>query len=411
MPICCAQEPSAAAFSSIQAAVDANPGRLVFVPAGDHVIEEKIRLRGRGCGLYGPGRIIQKKNDQPIIEIENAADAEIRGLTLTRPADADETGNEGVLAIKCDHLRIEDVKVVNNRTRSGAIVLRDCRDARVSHCLIRNYMRVSIDDRTANTDYGYAFQCTDGSGINVGRCVGTLIEANTILESDLLPTPELQKKHRLGEWVKKNEVKGKLVAQSVWDHGFSDNWQQGSAIVVTSPTESDRTRIVNNQIENAAQGIDLHCDHAIVSGNIISNSFMGMKAMHGSRNVLIIGNQFIGNTLWSIGLMPGAASAEGNSDGGSIIANNLISDFGKGHAAWIWGRERAPFKFDRGQHAEDPPLRDVLIQGNLIHVGDQPDYAYAVVIEHGDNAPRGLRFSGNLFPAGSQGVCNQKIEP
>ena len=30
--------------------------------------------------------------------------------------------------------------------------------------------------------------------------------------------------------------------------------------------------------------------------------------MHGSRNVIITGNQFTKNDLWAIGLMPGAAS-------------------------------------------------------------------------------------------------------
>lgn len=31
-------------------------------------------------------------------------------------------------------------------------------------------------------------------------------------------------------------------------------------------------------------------DHVIVSQNVVINSFIGMKAMHGSRNVLITGN-------------------------------------------------------------------------------------------------------------------------
>ena len=89
---------------------------------------------------------------------------------------------------------------------------------------------------------------------------------------------------------------------------------------------SDLTRILGNHIENAAQGIDLHCDHAIVSQNIVANAFIGMKAMHGSRNVLISGNQFTRNSLWAIGLMPGAAANAENFDGGSIIAINIISD-------------------------------------------------------------------------------------
>src|SRR5581483_10853966 len=129
-----------------------------------------------------------------------------------------------------------------------------------------------------------------------------------------------------------------------------------------------------NHIENAAQGIDLHCDHVIVSGNIIANSFMGMKAMHGSRNILITGNQFVKNSLWAIGLMPGVASHSENTDGGSIIANNIVSDFGYGYAHWIWGSERSPFRFDRGQEPTDPPLADVLVQGNLVYSTGTPRY-------------------------------------
>ncbi len=118
---------------------------------------------------------------------------------------------------------------------------------------------------------------------------------------------------------------------------------------------------MGNHIENAAQGIDLHSDHVIVANNIVTNSFVGMKAMHGSRNVIITGNQFSRNDLWAIGMMPGTAAhpaADGkpetdNSDGGSIIANNIISDFGRGHAQWIWGTRNAPLKFDTGQEADD----------------------------------------------------------
>ena len=88
---------------------------------------------------------------------------------------------------------------------------------------------------------------------------------------------------------------------------------------------------------------------------------MGMKAMHGSRNVIITGNQFVKNSLWAIGLMPGAASHEGNTDGGSIIAHNLISDFGHGDAHWIWGDERSPFKFDTGQ---EPMIRRSLMSSS-----------------------------------------------
>ena len=406
-----AAELSVTAYPSIQEALNANPGRLIFVPAGDYPITEKIRIRGERSGLFGPGRIIQKSANQPIIEIENANGAEIRDLTLTRADGFMETANEGILAIKCRDLVIDNVRVIDNHTRSGAIALRESTNSRVSHCLVRNYMRVTIDDRTASKEWGYAFNCTDGTGISVAYCTGTLIEGNRIIEENLIPTPEIKARHKLGDYVKKNPQKGTFMSQQAWDAGYTDNWQQGSGLVVTAPEVSDVTRILGNHIQNAAQGIDLHCDHVIVANNIIENSFMGMKSMHGSRNVLITGNQFTKNCLWAIGLMPGAAAHATNTDGGSIIANNIISDFGHGHAHWIWGDERSPFKFDTGQQPDDPPLTDVIVQGNIVQATGKPRYKYAVIIGGGPNTPRGMHFSGNLLHPGTLGVANVELQP
>ena len=398
-------------YKSIQAALNANPDRMIFVPAGDYPITEKIRIRGERSGLFGPGRIIQQSADQPIIEIENANGAEIRDLTLTRTEGKMETNNEGILAIKCRDLVIDNVRVIDNRTRSGAITLCESKNSRLSRCLVRNYMRVTIDDRTASKDWGYAFNCTDGTGISVSYCTGTLIEGNRVIEDNLVPTPEIKAKHKLGDYVKKNPQKGAIMSQQAWDANYTDNWQQGSGIIVTAPTVSDLTRILGNHIENAAQGIDLHCDQVIVSNNVVVNSFMGMKAMHGSRNVIIIGNQFVKNCLWAIGLMPGAAANAENADGGSIIANNIISDFGHGDAHWIWGDERSPFKFDTGQQPDDPPLVDVIVQGNVVHAIGKPRYKYAVIIGGGPNTPRGMHFSNNLLHPGTQGISNTDLPP
>lgn len=404
-----AAELSVTAYPSIQAALDANPNRMIFVPAGDYPITEKIRVRGERSGLFGPGRIIQENAEQPIIEIENTASAEIRDLTLTRPEGKMESRSEGIIAIKCRDLVIDNVRVIDNRSPAGAITLRESRDCRISRCLVRNYMRVSIDDRTQSKDWGYAFNCTDGTGISVSYSPGCLIEGNRVIEDNFVPTPEVKAKYKLGDFVKKNAVKGGVMSQQAWDANYTDAWQQGSGIVVTAPTVSDLTRITGNQIENAAQGIDLHCDHVIVSGNIVTNAFIGMKAMHGSRNVLITGNQFTRNSLWAIGLMPGAGANAENFDGGSIISNNIISDFGHGDAHWIWGDERSPFKFDTGQQPDDPPLSDVIVSGNLVHSIGKPRYKYAVIIAGGPNTPRGMHFSNNLLPPGSQGVANSEL--
>lgn len=404
-----AAELSVTAYPSIQEALNDNPGRLIFVPAGDYPITEKIRIRGSGSGLYGPGRIIQQSDTQPIIEIENTMGAEIRDLTLTRPEGKMETRNEGIIAIQCRDLVIENVRVIDNRSSSGSITLRESQNCRISRCLVRNYMRVSIDDRTRSPEWGYAFNCTDGTGISISYSTGTLIEGNRIIEQNLRLTPEVKAKHKLGDFVKKNPTKGTIMNQKTWDAGYTDNWQQGSGLIVTASQVSDLTRILGNHIENAAQGIDLHSDHVIVANNIITNSFMGMKAMHGSRNVLITGNQLIKNCLWAIGLMPGAAAHAENADGGSIIANNIISDFGHGDAYWIWGAERSPFKFDTGQQADDPPLTDVIVTGNMVQSVGTPRYKYAVILPDGPNAPRGMHFSNNLFHAGTEGVANRDL--
>ncbi len=139
---------SVADYPSIQAALDANPSKVLEVPPGDHEISEKIRLRGEGSGLAGPGRIIQTNPDQPHLEIEDAVAVEVRDLTLIRPEGRTETRHEAIVAIRCRDLVIENVRVLDNWSNAGTISLRECRDARVSRCLVRNYMRISIDDRT-----------------------------------------------------------------------------------------------------------------------------------------------------------------------------------------------------------------------------------------------------------------------
>ncbi|MBL9144848.1 MAG: right-handed parallel beta-helix repeat-containing protein [Verrucomicrobiaceae bacterium] len=412
-----AAELSVTSYPSIQAALDANPNRMLFVPAGDYPIKEKIRIRGERSGLFGPGRIIQQNQDQPIIEIENTHDTEIRDLTLTRAEGKMETGKEGIMAQKCSGLVIENVRVIDNHSKSGAILVTDSQGTRISRCVVRNYMCVAIDDRTQGTTSGYAFRCSDGTGIMVRYCTGTLIEGNQVVENVFSASKEVRDRYKLGDFVKKNPEKGPHLSQQAWDAGYTDNWRQGSAIQVTAPETSDFTRIIGNHIENAAQGIDLHCDHVIVANNIVNHAHIGMKAMHGSRNVLITGNQFARNDLWAIGLMPGAAAHPAtngkpdNSDGGSIIANNIISDFGHGEAHWMWGSERSPIKLDAGQDPDDPPLSDVLIQGNLVHNLGPPRYIYDVIIATEASGPRNLHFSNNVFPPGTRGVCNQEMKP
>ena len=369
----------AADYPSIQEAINSNPGRMIYLPPGDYEIAEKIRFGKNHAGLFGPGRIIQTNPDAAIIEIKHGEGVQLRDVILTRPKGKQETRRQGLYVIQSRNVVLENVQVLENRSPAGTISIRECANTQVRGCFVRNYMCISVDDRTASENYGYAFNCIDGTGISVSYSVGTLLQGNRVIEQEMLPTPEVKAKFKLGKFVKKNATKGALMSQQVWDAEYADNWHQGSAIIVTAPEVSDYTQILGNYIENAAQGIDIHSDHVIISQNIINNSFMGMKAMHGSKHVLIIGNQFSRNDLWSIGLMPGAAShaalpasagkpaKAANVDGGSIIANNIISDFGYGHAHWIWGDSGTPIRFDTGQTPDNPPLSEVIIQGNMVY--------------------------------------------
>lgn len=410
-----AARPSADDYPSLQTALDANPGRVVRLP-GETVVSNAVVVSTDGSGISGPGRIVQMNPSQPVLVIRGAGHVRVEGVELTRGAGAEEATQPGLSADAVEHLTVDGVRVRENRSQRGAIEIHNSSHVAIRNCLVANYSTIGVDDRTGSgvgdQNYGYAFQCIDGTGILVKSSRGVAIVGNRVIEERLRPTPDMKDRHRLGSFTKRNERKGPLISQAAWDAGYVGNWHQGSAILVSSPETTDLVRIADNHIENAAQGIDIHADRVIVTGNFVHNAFMGMKAMHGARHVLIANNIFSRNSLWSIGLMPGAAAHAGNTDGDSIIAQNIISEFGRGDAAWMWPDGR-PIRFDRGQMPDDPPLRNVLVIGNVISdpaldppEGDPPGaprYDFAV---SGLRAAEGVVLENNLFPPGRRGVTD-----
>jgi hypothetical protein len=423
--------------ASIQAALDSHPGQVIFVPPGDYEISKAIEISHDNSGLVGPGRIVQTNPNATIVVASNADGVRIRDLTLTRSPGTD-GASSGLAAHSCPNLVIDNVQVLDNRAAAAAINLNKCVNGRVTNCLVRNYSRIWIDDRTASPNYGFAFNCIDGTGIDLDRCQGMLVQGSRVVELLNLPTPEIRDKFNLGKFTSKNPTKGPLVSQETWDSETTPIWHQGAAIHVGGdPTVSDRIQLLGNYIENAAQGIDIHSDHVIVSENIVTNSALGMKAMHGARNILILGNQFNKCAIWAILLQPGAGShaagkpvhagqdpthTPANTDGASIIANNIISDFGYGDANWLWGNERDCISLDIGQMPENPPLADVIVTGNIVYdpgrdkilVDGQPTevpprYKYALQIsgDSGDyKGPKRVRVDNNIFQPGTAGVSN-----
>lgn len=423
---------------SLQELLDLKPGTVVEVPPGIHEIHETLRITRPGGGLAGTGTIVQADPTKAIIRIDHADGAVLRGLTLTRPEGRRETDQEAVLVTDSRDVTLADLRVIDNQTRGVAVAMRNSEGGRIVDCLVHNYQCVSVDDRTNNALYGYAFRCISGTGIQVNECRGALIRGNTVREDRLIPTPKVQREHQLGRYTKKLAERGKLANPRDWDRDETDNWMQGNAVHVAAPEATDAVRVIGNLVERAGQGFDIHADHVILADNIVDDALIGMKAMHGSKHVIVTGNQFKKTTLWAMGFMPGAIShaaqpAEGdrparpaNVDGGSIMANNVISDFGMGLTNWIWGEENLgfPIRFDRGQVDDNPPLSEVIVTGNVVYdtgrdkvlrdgkpevVG--PRYRLAVRVEGGPTAPIGLHFSNNILHPGTEGVSNVELKP
>jgi len=97
------------------------------------------------------------------------------------------------------------------------------------------------------------------------------------------------------------------------------------------------------------------------------------------------------------------------------------SQFGYGHAHWIWGDRGSPILLDSGQKPENPPLTDVLVQGNIVYnsgrdrlgstkgaAGKGPRYQYAVRVAR---EARNIHFANNILAPGREGVSNLKLKP
>lgn len=432
-------------YTSIQEALDQNPGLMLYVPAGDHVVTKAIEIKRDGAGLWGPGRILQQDPEQEVVKITGAANVQLRDVILTRVEDKKESRKSALLVNRAPGVVIAGIQVLDNWANANAISVVQSPRAVIRDSHIHNYSRIAEDDRTRTSFLGYAFRCIDGTGISVNGCVGVMIANNRIIESRLLPTPELKEKYQLGKFTKKNAQKGWHISQEAWDAEYFNGWHQGSALVVNSGETGDCIQIIGNYIENAAQGVDIHGDHVIMANNIINGAFIGMKAVHGSRNVILIGNQITKSDLWAIGFMPGTASHDAGVsvelsggrksgtgakvDGYSIVANNIVSEFGYGMAHWNWPTDMeniAPLRFGNKGFAKQgkPILRDVIVQGNVVYdTGrdqilvdgkprlEPPRYNHTVLLGDSEDTPSGLLFSDNILHPGRKGVTNGALTP
>ena len=419
---------------SLQERIDAHPGEAILLAGARIEVNAALRIIASGTHIAGPGTIVQTNPDVSIIEIAGANEVVVENVTLMRAPGHEETTQHGIHARDGNGIEIRAVRVIDNRSPAGTIYLENCRNSVVKDCLVRNYKRVTVDDRTASDLYGYAFRVIDGTGILVNRGTDILISDNRVIDENLLPTPGMKEKHGLGQLCEGAHPtnKGKLAPKG----DYANNWHQGSAITVTDPLNTTHVTVRGNFIVNAAQGIDLHADNILCTGNQIDHAFIGIKCMHGAQDVIISDNNISHVDLWGIVMMPGTASHTGkpahegnpaqpaNLTRGNIIANNVFSHFGHGHEYWNWkDNTTAVISLESGQLAENPVMRDVIVSGNMIHDPGQdgvlqadgsiapepPRYKYAIYMTP-EPRPQDIFFSGNVFHPGSVGVSNIPLE-
>jgi len=430
--------PSVADYESIQAAIDANPGKRIHVPQGTYAVDTKIRIAGNGGGLYGFGVIRQSNPAEPVLEIEHAENVLVRDVTLTRTEGANEATASALLCWDSRHVAIDNVTVNDNWARNAAIEIRESKHVTVRNTTIRNYKRIAIDDRTQSEHYGYAFRCIDGTGILVDRSTHTRLIDNTVTDSRLLPTRENKEAYGLGTVTLKADKRGALMSKSAWTDDYVRNWHQGSAIIVTGPEHSAHTLVRGNQIEHAAQAIDLHCDEAIIDSNVIDYCMIGVKMTHGCRDLIVRGNLIGRVDLWGILVNPGAAShaaspatesrpaRPANTDRAIAITDNIVTDYGYGHEYWNWGGSYAIAILRPQLPAENPALQDVILRGNIVHATgregvlrdgeltvEAPRHVYALYVEPWDDPetgeqryPENIVTDGNILHPGTRGITN-----
>src|SRR5690606_35366419 len=116
----------------------ANPGTMVEVPAGRHEIDRALRITAPNTGLYGYGTIVQSNAGESIVEIVSASGVRISGLTLTRGDGSKETSKHAIAAYDSADVTLENVRLIDNCSNAGTIVLERCRQSRVQDCTVTN---------------------------------------------------------------------------------------------------------------------------------------------------------------------------------------------------------------------------------------------------------------------------------
>jgi hypothetical protein len=217
-------------YPSLQAAIDANPGRMIYVPNGDHLLAATVMIKTTGTGLCGPGRLVMTDASKDIINVREANDVTIRDIKLFRERGKHDGGRNGIFAASCEGLTIDGVSITNNCGENAALKIEHCARLTVRNCLVRDYKAMTIDDRTRNRENGTAFKCVDGNGMKFMDCKGAQVTNNRIIETVFRATKENRDKYDLGKVTVVPEKPGRYTPKGLRENPYTSNWHQGAAV-------------------------------------------------------------------------------------------------------------------------------------------------------------------------------------
>gem|GEM_PF-7061913 len=206
-------------------------------------------------------------------------------------------------------VRLEDIRVVNRRSRAPALSFRHTSDCAVRRCEAVDNTRLiwEAPEGTARGDPPMAWQVY-GSGITFSHSRDVIVESNSVYETDahiaIMTAPPPPRYQR---------------------------YFQGSAIQVVASTNAV---IQYNWIKHTGQGIDSNrTNGALIRGNVIENcQSHGIKLAHFATKQRLVDNWIKCAGAMGIALAPGNDEPTSN----CTVEGNVFVGIGKGIGEGWW---------------------------------------------------------------------------
>lgn len=271
----------------------------LYFPPGTYELAETVYLPSN-LRLIGANResvIIKLAADTVAFRITGKRNVEISNMTLERPLDYQNSTEEMVFVYDgCVDIHLNQLRVVNQRSRGAAFSIIDSYNCAVTECVFQDVQLVFLEDG--------AWQVY-GSAISWAACTGVLVEDCVVTES----------RDMVAEWLAKPAAqRGKY------------NWYQAGAFQVSHCINAV---VRNNHVTTSGNGIDMGgTASALVEGNVLDQCHeAGIKLVNGSNGQTIRQNRVTRCGIAGIWL---SAGSQNFSSRDNLVEDNIIGQIGQG---------------------------------------------------------------------------------